>query len=476
MNPKLKFFVLLICLSLAVSLWAALGLSVVKASSIGDNTIQSTPDFKTAWDFRYGLQGWTANSSLLFSETGFQGVVFGVTGQDPFIEGPQLAGVLAKDYPYLYVKMASQTDTCGQIYFQRAGDAGFADARSINFNVTPSGGDLHIVIDMRQNPNWIGTITRLRIDPACGPATGMANAVRLDYIALTGNFASWDFSNGLNGWTLVNGLINPDPASPPYGLVMTVSADDPFMHGPYMRLNAADYPYLFIQMASQTDNCAQIFFRKPGQPDFQEEQYLPVPIVADGQTKFLLVNMSENPHWSGVIEQLRLDPACFRANANAVRIDRIGLVSRKTGWDFVNGLQGWSVERGLIEPDGNNDVGVVFKVSDNDPFISGPWMALPAHQFPFITIKMASVTHACGQLYFQRAGDVSFDDSRKVDLNFNADGSDQFLVLNMRQHPNWTGTIIRLRLDPACDPVGDSFVRIDRLNLVPLVYLPVVRR
>jgi len=479
MNQKRNFINLVVCLAIVSTLMTVIGLTplrVARAAAQQPSSILSTPQFRTAWDFRYGLQGWTANGSLVFSEIGAQGIVFFVTGQDPFIEGPQMAGVLAKDYPYLYVKMASQTDSCGQIYFQRAGDPGFADSRSVSFTVTPNGGDLHFLIDMRQNPNWNGTIVRLRIDPACAPATAMANAVRLDYIALTGNFAAWDFSSGLNGWSLVQNLANPVQGVPPAGVVISVTGDDPFMHSPYFRVNAADYPFVYIEMASQTDNCAQIFFRRAGEAVFHEERSLYFPLTADGATKFVLVDMRQNPRWSGVIEQLRLDPACSQANNNAVRIDRIGLVSNKTSWDFVNGLQGWSVQQSLVEPEGDNPLGVVFKVTATDPIINGPWLSIPAHQYPFITIKMASVTHSCGQLYFQRLGDVTFDESRKVDLNFTADGSDQFLVLNMRQHSNWNGIITRLRLDPACDPVGDSFVRIDRLTLVPLVYLPMVRR
>ena len=439
--------------------------------------ILSSPDIRTSWDFRLGLQDWQLQNNLSFDSTDPQlGTVLIVTGLDPWLVGPEMAGVLARDYPYLYIRMASQTDNCGQVYFKRLGDTDFDASRGINLPIVADGNPQHLLIDMRQNPHWNGTIRQLRIDPACNQ--NYLNGVRMEYVALVGNFAGWNFDldSHLIGWMLNNKLANPS-FSYPQGAVMQVVGNDPWMESPYLRLTAEDHPYLYVQMASQTDNCAEFYFRKAGQPNFTAQQAFSVPLVADGGTKHILIDLRANPHWSGEIEQIRFDPACNMNNVNFVRVDKIALLGKRTGWDFSKGLQGWYIKSGLSEPGlSAGSSGTVFRVIANDPFIISPYLYAPAAQYPFIHLRLESVTDGCGQIYFQRLGDTDFDDSRRFDLVFQANATIQNLVFDTRQHPNWNGVITRLRIDPACQLAGDYYVRVDQLNLIPNLYLPVVRK
>ncbi|MFN7037332.1 MAG: hypothetical protein ACK4SN_13320 [Bellilinea sp.] len=66
--------------------------------------------------------------------------------------------------------------------------------------------------------------------------------------------------------------------------------------------------------------------------------------------------------------------------------------------------------------------------------------------------------------------------SRRFDLVFQANATIQNLVFDTRQHSNWNGVITRLRIDPACQLAGGNYVRVDQLNLIPNLYLPVVRK
>jgi hypothetical protein len=97
---------------------------------------------------------------------------------------------------------------------------------------------------------------------------------------------------------------------------------------------------------------------------------------------------------------------------------------------------------------------------------------------------MVSQTDSCGQVYFKRQNDLAFSGERYLSLPIVADGSENFLTVDMSSHPLWTGNIIQLRLDPACSAVNEHTVRIDQVSLTATamlpfehqIYLPVVCR
>lgn len=76
-------------------------------------------------------------------------------------------------------------DTLGTIYFTTASSPGFDDAKSIPFAVIDDGAWHAIRVDMRGNPYWQGTITRLRVDPvANGNGDGSYDGLGIDRIRL----------------------------------------------------------------------------------------------------------------------------------------------------------------------------------------------------------------------------------------------------------------------------------------------------
>jgi uncharacterized protein (DUF736 family) len=288
-------------------------------------------------------------------------------------------------------------------------------------------------------------------------------------IETSSNETSWDFRNGAQGWVIGNGLSNQ--TQEPSGLWFHVSANDPYLFGPMINASAASYPYIYLKMASQTDNCGQIYFRRETDTSFAEERHVALPIVANGGDNYLIVDMRNNANWTGTITQLRLDPACGAVNNRAVRIDQLALLSNATSWDFRNGAQGWFIGNGLSNQT-QEPSGLWFHVSANDPYLFGPVINVPAANYPRLHLEMASQTDNCGQLYFRRQSDADFAEERHVALPIVADGSTNSFDIDMRSNSQWTGNIIQLRLDPACNAVNNRAVRIDRLSLNPPLSTP----
>jgi hypothetical protein len=159
----------------------------------------------------------------------------------------------------------------------------------------------------------------LRFDPACEALNG--HAIRIDQIAFVTNALSWDFRNGAGGWTIGNSLSNQ--TQEPLGLWFNVAGNDSQLISPFISVPAANYSRIAITMASTTDTCRQLYFKREGDVSFAEDRAFYTEVIADGSTTTFYLDVSANPNWQGTITQLRFDPACEAVNGHAIRIDQI---------------------------------------------------------------------------------------------------------------------------------------------------------
>lgn len=272
------------------------------------------------WDFRQDMQNWTIGNGLTGPTAQGIGQGFNVVASDPYLLSPTMSGAAAS-FPTLFIRMASKTDPFGQVFFKRSTDTAFAESRSTAFTIDSDGGTHSYFVNMAANLNWNGTITQLRLDPAAQPVQNQV--IRIDEAALLSKVTAWDFSKGLQGWTVSNGLGSPTQLTS--GLWFAVQAADPQLISPMVNIPTASYRYAYITMASQTDSCGEIYFRKAENPDFvaaQHERLLPKP---DGTTYTYVIDLANDPNWNGTVIQFRLDPACEAVKNRAIRLDKIVL-------------------------------------------------------------------------------------------------------------------------------------------------------
>jgi hypothetical protein len=128
-----------------------------------------------AWDFAKGLQGWQGNRYTEGLTATAEGLAFRSTGNDPWIEGP------AVDLPgegtvRVKVRMKSQADTGGELFYGRT----FAAGHSVRFTVNNDGQwhDYSLVV-----PEQLGAGTRFRLDPATSEGPIVVASIEVEVLA-----------------------------------------------------------------------------------------------------------------------------------------------------------------------------------------------------------------------------------------------------------------------------------------------------
>jgi MYXO-CTERM domain-containing protein len=132
---------------------------------------------RTRWSFDGGtLEGWTAGgaaTATIVDKT----VSLATTGDDPQLVGPETSFDAAA-FPAMHVRGSSTLGGKARLYFATKDATAFDESRAIDFELPSTLGD--VVVDPSQHPQWKGTITRLRIDPASsGTGTVVIDDVRM---------------------------------------------------------------------------------------------------------------------------------------------------------------------------------------------------------------------------------------------------------------------------------------------------------
>jgi hypothetical protein len=118
----------------------------------------------TDWRFADCPFGWALSKGFAASE--LDGLAWTLDpAEDPYLLSP-VVSVPAADYPRIEISLANNAgDTGAKIYFTTANNPDFDEGKAVGFATTSDGVLRVYVVDMSDNPNWQGTITRLRVDP-----------------------------------------------------------------------------------------------------------------------------------------------------------------------------------------------------------------------------------------------------------------------------------------------------------------------
>ena len=121
----------------------------------------------------------------------------------------------------------------------------------------------------------------------------------------------WEFNTDGDpeDWTPVHDLA---PFEVKGGILRTRSTgDDPYMHSPPVRLEAAKFRTLKLRLRLQLPPNAQPvgqgFWVRQDDPHWSEGKSLRFPLPTDGQWHEVQVDFSASPEWKGTITQIRLD-------------------------------------------------------------------------------------------------------------------------------------------------------------------------
>jgi hypothetical protein len=131
---------------------------------------------------------------------------------------------------------------------------------------------------------------------------------------------SWDFNEGVQGWIGMNDVEGLEVRDG--NLIVKATGGDPYIGSPALLADASKYSGVTFR-AKATLPGGQVFFAAKG--GFSATRSKSFNLPADGQFHEVTVDLSDNPEWTGMITQLRLD--CAAAPCE-LQIDWIRLVKR----------------------------------------------------------------------------------------------------------------------------------------------------
>ena len=125
-----------------------------------------------AWDFTKGLQGWQGNQYTEGLAVSGEGLAFRSSGIDPWIEGPAV-DLSGEGTVRVRVRMKSEADTGGELFYGRAFQAG----HSVRFTVNNDGQWHEYLVVI---PERLGPATRFRLDPAADEGQIVVGSIEVE--------------------------------------------------------------------------------------------------------------------------------------------------------------------------------------------------------------------------------------------------------------------------------------------------------
>jgi len=146
------------------------------------------------------------------------------------------------------------------------------------------------------------------------------------------------------------------------------------------------------------------------------------------------------------------------------------------GWQFSHDgdAEGWTFDNGIVNPIVAGGM-LAFDITGNDPYMVSAPVRWGAEANNTLTIKMRNETaNTVGKIYWTTDAEPGFSESksRTFALRPNDVGFTEYTV-NMIGHPLWTGTITRLRIDPAENATSAGTIHIDGISAGKETYAPV---
>lgn len=117
----------------------------------------------------------------------------------------------------------------------------------------------------------------------------------------------WNFNQSLDGWRAWN---HSTISETPTALRIDINGNDPFMLSPNgLKIDATRQKYLIVRLQNNTTaNQAEFFWTAPNGRINWGQARVSFPIEPNSAMKTYIVDLSLQPNWNGIINQLRIDP------------------------------------------------------------------------------------------------------------------------------------------------------------------------
>ena len=166
-------------------------------------------------------------------------------------------------------------------------------------------------------------------------------------------FTQWDFSrDGFNDfWSIGNGM--GEMVTSNGQMHLTINGSDPHIFSPTCRIDAPSISHLKITLKnSSAGSQAQLFWTTKDSNTWNETKSVQFAISSnDAELKTYVVDVSSNPAWTGMVDQLRYDLVQNSVTNGSVEIESVEFYSPQPSGLYET----WKNIYGVTEDDADGD-------------------------------------------------------------------------------------------------------------------------
>ena len=152
-----------------------------------------SPNGEVVWSFNVDgdLQGWSGFNMMSDIKVSGGYLSAQTTGEDPYMYSSTPLDINTLVYDTLEIKMKNGTSAdIGQIFWVSEESPGWSGTQKINFPIKPNDTEYSVyTVLLKENPEWAGTVTQIRIDPQ---QKGAGGPVSIDYIKLKNSAGKYE--------------------------------------------------------------------------------------------------------------------------------------------------------------------------------------------------------------------------------------------------------------------------------------------
>ena len=259
----------------------------------------------------------------------------------------------------------------------------------------------------------------------------------------------WIFNKtaGMQGWT-ANGHLK-DVVLTDEGLSATPIDHDPILQSAVFKIPLRPTQTIEIRMKSTVPSQAQIFWAtdlKGKYGGFGEAKTISFPTKGDSKVHTYRVR----PYWHVGEELVRLrfdPPAAGTFTVSSIRIVEPAeamQVSKRTAWNFSDGLAGWMAEEGCSGVKVENGR-LAFTTTNAQADITSPLISIDAASHSFVSLRMATTAGTSGSVFAVAKG---IPGREAVSFRIFPDGKMHTYNIDVGGLDNWKGEILLFGIQP----------------------------
>lgn len=307
-----------------------LGASRSSGASVLDYVRLAPDNGVIAWQFQRDTEGWVSTSGPK-PKWNTPGTI-GPKNAPSEWEVSSPTGLRADITNASVVKVRTKAGSvdAGRVFFATEASPAFDVSRSAPLALVASDGRFdHFQVDLAAVPGWSGRLDSVRLALEAGAGSGpiAIDAVSVEpyIIGELGTDTAWEFDTDTEGWGGPGGIADFAWQEGGYVGGRIVQADPQIYSPDKLWLDLDGISGVNLRMEVESSSTAgTLYFTTEKSPNFSQDKSVPIPLEPSIEGfREITLDFSGNPAWSGLLKQLRFDPAEGGGGTGSFRLDHI---------------------------------------------------------------------------------------------------------------------------------------------------------